>query len=240
MSLTDTIQNQIPSPVTKYITWAGGSNELVYFDKESQTKVAIPLPCTFVVLDTLATIRGYNDADECGIYANEVRNVVTEDFVVRTFGNKARKVRGKTLATGKYRDIKGNLEGGKFATSVYAYMNNELVNIVVYGSALNAWIDATIKTDGHQVIWGAAIEPSKKGATKYFIPIIAKGEKLSAEELAPALEADKKLKEYFKAKNIAETQAYMQAMGAEEVDSEEAGIPVEDLNPNIEGMNLPF
>ncbi len=239
MSLTDTLQNQIPNPVKKYLQWSGDRNTLFYWDKDLSQQLDVPLPCTFIVLDTLATIRGWNDSDQCGIYANEVRNILQEDFIVRTFGNKKTNTKSKILATGKYRDIKGSLDGGKFATSAYIYYNNELCNLTMAGSALNAWIDANIKSDGTEIIWAAGPEVSRKGKTEYFIPLIAKAEKLHQEHLEGALQADKELKEYFKARSVLANNSFTLQID-EEIDEEIANIPVEDMKNDDSSVIMPF
>ena len=89
----------------------------------------------------LSTFAGFSDADQSGIWANEVRNLSKDLLSVRT--------RNGELATGLYKDIADKVKnaGGKFAKSIYCMLllgkdqEPEFVNFKLYGSAVGPWID---------------------------------------------------------------------------------------------------
>ena len=69
---SDSLQN----PASIFLEWSGSDGSLSYFDKslgEKGTKVNMPLPFTFIPLDMLATISGFNDASGSGIWCNEIK-----------------------------------------------------------------------------------------------------------------------------------------------------------------------
>lgn len=134
--------NQMSNPVRRYFSWKGGKDagHVVYYDKDQQKEVIVPLPFVFMPLDMLSCITGFNKQAEESIYSNEVRNTQKEILNVR-MGH-------QTIAQGKYQDIKDTVvaRGGKFTSSVYiAYKNDsgnlEIGNIKFKGSSLSPWID---------------------------------------------------------------------------------------------------
>lgn len=87
------------NPAGKFFEWKSNEKTFVYFDKETKTNVTVPLPFKFLVLDELHTIKGWNDATESGIYANEVKFISRDEMVVKPF-------KGNEIARGLYKDIK--------------------------------------------------------------------------------------------------------------------------------------
>jgi hypothetical protein len=162
------------NPASKFIEFKGDKGVFSYYLKpekegdEGKT-IEVPFPVKFIVIDELSTITGFNDANQCGVYSNEVHNI-KEVLSVRLF-------KGRDGIVGVYNEIKGEIKslGGKFTKSVYALMvtdnKSELVNFKVKGSFLNAWIESGINTD-IQGIYIEACNKKKKGNTSYFEPII--------------------------------------------------------------------
>lgn len=213
MSLSTDIDT-ISNPTTKFIEFNGQKGVFSYFDKEADNpdynaddpklklnrekgvRVELDLPLEFIVLDELATIKGYNDLNQTGIYSNEVHNTTEEELVVKTFKPK------QVLCKGLYEDIKleVNSQGGKYHRSLYAYMKGELVNFSFKGAALSAWFEKDFKKAIGQVVQiPEELETGKKGSITYQIPKFIKiGPAKDHPEFEQALEKDKQLQDYLK------------------------------------------
>ncbi len=135
-----TINN--PNPSTRWHEWDGSQGGIKYYDKELKQDVSVPIPFTFILLDQLATIKGWHDASQSGIFANEVRDTTCEPFIVKAF-------KGGTLAEGIYRSIKDKVivSGGVFTANLYiAYKDGgdlKIGSLQFKGAALNAWVEFT-------------------------------------------------------------------------------------------------
>ena len=190
MSLSD---QRTSNPAKRFLKIKSGA--VSYYDKESQENVNVPTPFEFIVLDTLATVKGWSDADESGFWSNEVKKVGSDTLTVRT--SKGAK------ASGLWRDIKNdpNLAGAKYNSSVDIATKGrdglEINNLALTGAALNAWIEFTGKnsiTKNKVVLseWADA----KKGAVKYQVPVFTAVPMEEAEK-NEAIALDKELKGYF-------------------------------------------
>lgn len=158
----------LENPAKRFFTWKGGVGRLVWYDKEEKKEVEVKLPFSFMVLDQLATITGYDDKDESSYWSNEVRSVAKEMLTVKT--SKGIK------EVGLYKDLKTRQWGAKYAKSIYiAYKEGDewvIGNLKASGAALTAWIEfgRRYKADnGKCAIMGS--EEATKGATKYHIPV---------------------------------------------------------------------
>jgi len=141
------------SPVKKYVSFSGSTGKLRYFDKESteDDKYVYFDSIDFVVLDTKASISGFNENESCGINSNLLNQfeLGKNDFVVKT------KVNGSfgEFARGKYKDIKDKCFaiGGRFTTNIFALADlgdgQEIVRIELSGSSLGPWIDFESKLE---------------------------------------------------------------------------------------------
>lgn len=140
---TDAIRN----PSTRWFEFAGGVDGgfVRYYDKETEKQVPLGNAqdggkFVFILLDEMATVKGWHDPSESGIFANEVKDTRQDTLVVRSF-------KGGELASGLYASIKDKIvaSGGHFVSSCYiAYKDGEtlrLGNIHFKGSALSAWMD---------------------------------------------------------------------------------------------------
>jgi hypothetical protein len=205
------------NPASKFIEWSGSKGQFKYYDKEKNENVFYKKEIFIVPLDEFSTIKGYNDASDSGIYSNEVRYLGKDILTVRAF-------KGGEIAKGLYSEIKGNLQGGKFARSLYAVLitpqgakklpSLELVNLSFVGSSLGSYIDAKIDVDSGQIV---KLSPStkelKKGATIYFEPIIEK-QKVRKDILESCIDLDLQLQKYMK--------VYLHQNATEAVTSQEA------------------
>jgi len=187
-------QTEVVNPAKRFIEWKGSKGIFSYYDKEKEENVEMPLPFTFIVLDTLSTIKGYSDSAGSGFWSNEVRNTTKDKMTLRN--------KDGVVAEGLYQEIKGHRDatGAKYSQSVYiAYFEGKdlvIGNIQIMGAALNAWIDFR---GGNDIMKGAVTVKDKvegkKGATVYQIPVFEMKE-LSAETEAKAIELDKELQSY--------------------------------------------
>lgn len=215
-------ENQNTNPAKRWFKWSGKDGSIKYWDKEKEENVPVKLPFQFLLLDQLTTITGFNEAEDKGIYSNEVRLTNSEKLNVRCGKN--------TIEIGLYSDIKDAVKakGGKFAQSCYIAFkddngNLEIGNFLMSGSALSGGehkIDKKekIKLDGwmdffnanKKTIYEGAIkmelEPRvcQKGSNEYRIPkfsLIETSEQTN--EIAKALDADLQtyLNEYLKKDN---------------------------------------
>lgn len=226
--------NPTPSaPVHKYMTWAGGSGELQWYDKEAQKRVKVPLPFRFLYLDQLVTITGFSDSDKSGIWSNEVRSI-KDQLVVKTSSG--------TIATGSYESLKDHLkaQGGKYACSVYiAYQEASgedaewvIGNIKFSGAGLGAWFDFRKRhnlEEGAIRITGSATD--KKGATTFHIPVIQAAEATSTEDDL-AKELDTQVQQYLK--------TYLAQRKEAEVVTEEDITEDLDVDKPIDLSEIPF
>lgn len=207
MSLSN--PQSIANPVQKYYEWKGSDGRFVYWDKEQERNVALPLPAYIVVLDQLNTVRGFSDKKGAGIYANEVRDITRDELNVRAF-------KGGDIALGTWKEIKDRVtnEGGKFAKSVYAALltvdggkvtDIELVNFQFYGSSLSPFFDAKVSDDGAVILLDKNTVQQKKGSNMYYEPIVSK-KKVREDILERCVNLDRELQKYLAAKLSKQTE----------------------------------
>ena len=182
------------NPSTRWFEWAGGADGgfVRWYDKEKKEHVKVDGPFVFLFLDELSTVKGWHEASESAIYANEVRDLRQEVLVVRSF-------EGGELASGLYTGIRDRVVaiGGHYCTSIYlAYKEQDglkLGNLSLKGAALSAWMDfkrnAPTKKDANlkntkayflDAVKIGNYEQAKKGGTTYRVPVFT---------LAPVTEA---------------------------------------------------
>ncbi len=191
------------NPALRFIEWQGSEGHFYYYDKNATNpnpakngaNVTIPLPFAFLVLDQLATITGWSDADQSGIWSNEVRNIKTEILSIRT--KKGLQIEGT------YENVKGKVSGADYTKTVYVgfFDENKALQIgciKMAGAALNAWIEFA---KGKNVCEGAirvdSFSEGQKGAVKYKMPVFT-AFNCKPETNDAAVELDKKLQEYLK------------------------------------------
>lgn len=198
MARADAYRTTVESPVKKYLSWSSNDKCFNFYDKETKENKKLTLPLTLVHLDEMSTIKGWHDSSASGIYSNEVRSTKSEELNVRAF-------KGGDLAKGIYQDIKLKVQslGGHYCVSIYAFVNNEIVNISLKGSALMAWSDFT--KDNRKSFLGNVIEiksaaEGKKGAVKYTTPTFTLGGAIGLDVSEKAEVAYDSLKEYLDAR----------------------------------------
>jgi len=186
------------NPATKFIDWKSNEKCFSYYDKEEAKNVLIPLPFTFLVLDELHTIKGWNDATSSSIYSNEVKFISKEVMTVKPF-------KGNEIAKGIYKDIKEKIvaAGGHYTKSIYIMLEDgTLANIQLKGSAVQKWGDFSQKTKNRfadEWVTVANVEEGKKGAVKFTTPLFSFQKSLTADESNLADTAFNTLETYLKA-----------------------------------------
>lgn len=211
------------NPATKFLEWKSNEKCFVYYDKEAQKNVEVPLPFKFLVLDELHTIKGWNDATSSSIYSNEVKFISKEVMTVKPF-------KGNEIAKGLYKDIKDKVvaAGGHYTKSIYIMLEDgSLANLQLKGSAVQKWGEFTQKTRTRLVdewVVVAKAEDGKKGAVKFSTPAFTFESSISDAEADLADEAYNILEAYLKtylAKAepiIAEEEEYEPEMNADGID----------------------
>lgn len=188
---------EIINPANRWFEWSGNKGNLKYYDKDAKINVEVSLPFTFIVLDQLATVKGWHDPSDSGIYSNEVKDTTKDPIVVKAF-------KGGVIAEGFYRDIKDKVKsnGGHFVANIYiAYKDKDIFyigSIQFKGAALNSWADFS-KRNRKDIMQKAVViegfETGQKGSVKYTTPKFGLKE-ISAGTQEVAIDLDKELQEY--------------------------------------------
>jgi hypothetical protein len=133
----------VSNPATRFFEWNGEKGLVRYYDKDKKENVDVPLPFTFLLLDQLASVRGWHDPSSSGIYSNEVKDTTKDVLVVKSF-------KGGTIAEGLYKDIKltVNNAGGSYTANCYVAFKGasgalQLAAIRFKGAALGGWMEFT-------------------------------------------------------------------------------------------------
>jgi len=189
------------NPTSKFLEWKSNNKSFAYYDKETKQNVEVKLPITFIVLEEYHCIKGFSDSDQTGIYSNEVLQIGTEEMEVRSY-------KGRIIAKGLYKDIKGavNAAGGNYHKSIYAVTKEgELINISLKGAAVSKWSKLVEKGAWKRLsdewISIESAEDHKKGMVKYSTPNFVFNTSLSENEFktvkAKATELENYLTTYF-------------------------------------------
>ena len=162
------------NPAAKFLEWKSNDKCFSYYDKEKKENVLVPLPLKFVILEHYHTVKGWNDASESGIYANEVSFTGSEELDVKSF-------KGGEIAKGIYKEIRSKIidAGGKYHRSIYVVTNDlEIINISLKGAAVSEY-SKFIDVNGDNFFtqnWVevAEVVEGKKGSITYSSPIFKK------------------------------------------------------------------
>lgn len=194
------------NPSTRWFEWAGGSDGgfVRWYDKDNKQTMPVSGTFGFLLLDELSTIKGWHEASESSIFANEVRDTRQEAFVVRSF-------KGGELASGIYTSIRDRIiaVGGHYVASLYiAYKDGDelrIGNLALKGAAAGAWMDFKRNAGTKKAATGKSVraylvdavkitgyEQEKKGGTVYRVPKFALSETTEATNTA-AVELDSQL-----------------------------------------------
>lgn len=229
MSLLD---DRPTNPAQHFIKVKSGA--LSYYDKEAGQDVEVPTPLKFVVVDQLATVKGWSDQDESGYWSNEVKSVGKDVLNVRT-------KRG-LKESGLWKDIKGSvgIAGAKYHASIYIAAQGrdglELQNLALTGAALNAWIEFTKENNVKKnTVTLSEWADAKKGAVKYKVPVFV-AEPMTDAEHDEAVELAKVLRTYHN-----EYFSYVPEEDDEPTPSKKEDVVIEDIGDEpINLDDIPF
>jgi hypothetical protein len=219
-------QENVTNPSTRWFKWNGEKGEIRYYDRDTKQTVDVGQKFTFVLLDELASVRGWHDPSQSGIYSNEVRDTRQDALVVKSF-------KGGILAEGLYREIKDrvNASGGEFVASCYVGYSNgpdgELAigNLGFKGAALREWMEFR-KANRHSLytkgvrITGFAEDT--KGRIAFRVPVL-KLVDLTEQTHKAAVGLDLELQTYL--------HAYLTKTKQDQVDAVETHLRDEDVTP---------
>lgn len=203
---------KVQNPAVHFFEWAGADDGgyCSYYSKSVNNpktgkpgaNVKVPLPFTFLVLDELATVKGWDDANDCGIYSNEVRDTRSEVMVVKSH-------KGGIIASGLYADVRDKVlaRGGWYATNIYIGFREDgklkIGGLQFKGAALNAWVEFRKAVGGklwEQAVGIVGFNEGTKGKITFRTP------KFALKEVSPQTNEDAKaldvelqafLKDYF-------------------------------------------
>ena len=159
-----------PHPCTRWIEWDGSNSGFRYYDKEQKKNILLDDGFTFILLDQLSTIKGWHDASDSGIFANEVRDIKQDVLVVKAF-------KGGLLGSGPYQQIRDRViaQGGHFTANLYVAIKTDdgglaIAAVQFKGAALSAWLEFSKKN--REDVYKKAVrckgfEEGKKGKTIY-------------------------------------------------------------------------
>lgn len=188
-----------PHPCLRWIEWDGSNGGFRYYDKDQKVNVPLGDSLTFILLDQLATIKGWHDASDSGIFSNEIRDINQDALVVKAF-------KGGTLAEGPYKQIRDRIiaHGGHFTSNLYVAIKvgEELgiASIQFKGAALSSWMEFSKQNRASlykKAIRCKGFDEGKKGKITYRTPIFGLAD-VSPETDAKAIECDKVLQEFLK------------------------------------------
>ena len=207
MGFLDRPKQRSSNPAEYFLEWRSDHKKFSYYDKEKQTDVLVPLTLNFLVLEEYHTIKGFNDADQIGIYANEILDINHEPLTVKTH-------KGTLIAKGNYSEIKTQVSnaGGEYYKSIYAVTRQgKLINISFKGSCVAKWTEFTNKKAWNRLKdeWVAvtSAEDHQKGKIKYSTPNFSFERSLSDQEFEMVSEKAALFTAYLKDRDQTPTEA---------------------------------
>jgi hypothetical protein len=186
------------NPTSRYMEWKSNDQAFEFYDKNVGQKIKVELPMKFLFLQHYHTVRGYSEASNSGIYANEVFYIGSEPMAVRSH-------KGGLIVEGLYKDIKSQVlaAGGKYHRSVYGMLEDgTIVNLSFKGAVVSEW--SNFMDDNKNNVDNAWIEVNeakqmKKGSVKYSVPQFTLGKAITKVQSDMADNAASKLKTHFDA-----------------------------------------
>lgn len=198
MSLSDPSKDSVlVNPASRFYEWVGkiDAGHFKYYNKADKSNVTVPLPFTFIPLDTLITLKGYNKKKLKGFWSNEVRDISTDKFTIKS--------KDGIEMQGLYKELKDFCELNKisYIQSVYIAYKNEkghltLGNIQIKTSALTPWIELTKSTKPYgMAITVKSTTKGRNGDVDFLAPVY-QAVILKEETKKEAIKLDEVLQEY--------------------------------------------
>ena len=193
MSRSEEFKQNLTNPANLRLTWKSAEKRYISYNTITKTKETLG-NIEFIVLSETVSICGFNEAQNMGIFSNEIKNTKTEELVVRT--------KNGILISGLYSDIKEKLGplGGNFANNLSIKLKTgELAVLQLSGAALKVWFDYKELNKGKLLsnwVTTTGITEMKKGAVKYCVPVLTLGSILTKDEDVSAENDYEKIKAY--------------------------------------------
>ncbi|MCF0074008.1 hypothetical protein LZD49_26235 [Dyadobacter sp. CY261] len=134
------------NPAERFYDWRSDENAFCFYDKESEARIAEPLPFNFLILRQSIRITGVDKQTNQQILSNEVRSVSKEPLNVRLRD-------GKVLSTGYWSEIKEEVNsfGGHYTKIIFAMdAAGSMICLRIRGKGLQAWGDTIGKSQRRQ------------------------------------------------------------------------------------------
>jgi len=195
ISHTKQSESKSSNPTTKFLEWKSTDKSFEYYDKSQGQKLKLNIPLKFVFLNHYHTVKGWHDASQSGIYANEVFYIGSELITVRSF-------KGGVISEGLYKEIKPTIvsAGGRYHRSVYVMLEDgSIANFSFKGAVVKEWSDFHDLNKGlldNQWIEIKSAKDQKKGSIKYTTPEFSMGDVLKQNESSMADSSAESLKSY--------------------------------------------
>lgn len=187
----------------KVYTWRSADKKFFYYDKESESRVALPDDAKLIPLTTTNSVTGVRERDHGKaterynqIYSNEFTDYKGE--IVRVRENDRLDGTKTVLFEGVYsptiRDAIAGIQWCKFTKNIYCLYEGEVIKLALSGSSLTSWInledqckkDRIYLVDSHCITLGKA-KHEKHGSVDYYAPVFEIGD-ITPEENAEANE----------------------------------------------------
>ena len=206
-------QEAVHNPATMYLRWKGGAEKvrengedkieggkLLYWDKEKQEEVEVPLPLVFCPLEITYGYAGFIKS-KGRIWSNEILDFKTQNIKVNITGEDT-----EVICEGTYEQIKDKAyaSGARLQTYVYAYCKQlgGIVRLNLGGSARSAWKEFTKKVKLSSVYEAPVSmnvdEPKESQLGPYVPPKYELGAKYSDDVIKKLTDQDKIIIEYLK------------------------------------------
>lgn len=215
--------------------WDGSNGNLRYYDKQKEENIPVEDGFTFLLLDQLATVKGWHDASDSGIFSNEVRDTKAETMVVKAFKSNS------ILAEGFYSDIRDRVAaiGGNYVANCYVAFRDQgelkIGSVQFKGAALNAWVD--FRKEHKNDIYSKAIQikgykEGKKGKITFRVPVFhLKDTTQETNDAATNLDAQLQvyLATYFKKPKVSQARDAAPEPDASDSHQAPADLPEDDI-----------
>ena len=233
-------QESAAHPSKRWVEYNGEFGTFKFYDKEAIKEdgskgenINLGAKFMFLYLDTTYTVTGWSEANGCGLYGTEVKDISNGILTVKPFkGNNDPKI-------GTWNDIKNEVKamGGKFTANIYMASKGksgelEISVLQLKGSAYAAWNEFT-KSKGKAIYDGAikvaSHKDGKKGSVTFKTPIFGMME-VSPESNTAAVELDKELQNFLKEK-LAQVPVKQEAPKAVAQEAQHHDDPMVDNTP---------
>lgn len=170
-----------PNPAKVFISWKSKDKAFVYYKKGQDgaegTNMSMPTPLVFIPLAKAITLRGYNQKREKSYISNEVPDISTHPFIVKSY------LKVKTPPTielhGLYSTFNKTMDDSiKYTESLYAAVKSksgewQVVNFQLNGAALTHWFEFVKKNNiwAGAVLFDGTMTLEKNGSVDYNAPV---------------------------------------------------------------------